>query len=94
MEIKDIVVEADMDVRGGASAVNYIGGFAFGQSATQSNGGSYSQSNDTTQSLTQQGVFAPVVDQSAVASSSLTHTTDISLKDVNVSLGGFFGRWV
>ena len=94
MEIKDIVVEADMDVRGGATAVNYIGGFAFDQNATQSNGGSYAQSNGVKQSLTQQGVFAPVVDQTAKADARLTHTTDISLKNVNVSLGDYFGRWV
>ena len=94
MEIKDIVVEADMDVRGGAAAANYIGGFEFVQTADQSNGGYRSQSTGTSQTLNQSGLFAPVVSQHADARASLTHTTAIDLKNVNVQLGGFFGPWV
>ena len=89
MEIKDIVVEADMDVRGGAYAVNAIGGFAFGQSAVQTNGGYKSQSTGTTQSLDQVGIFEPVVNQTATADYSKDIKVSALLENINIRSFGW-----
>ena len=91
MEIKDIVVDADMDVRGGATAVNAIGGFTFVQNAAQNNGGWGSQSTKTGQSLVQEGAFVPQVSQNAAATSSYTTSFDLGIDGLNV-MAGWGGR--
>ena len=89
MEIKDIVVEADMTVRGGAGdATNVIGNLS--QSVTGYNKvGSRGIADEVSQSLHQQVLFAPEIGQSATASWDHSSVSNVSLKDVNVKLGGF-----
>ncbi len=94
MEIKDIVVEADMTVRGGAgNATNVIGNLS--QSVTGYNkvraGGHSGIVDQATQGLSQQVAFAPVIGQKADASYTSSYDSTVSLADVNVHAG--WGRW-
>ncbi len=89
MEIKDIVVEADMNVRGGAGdATNSVGNLS--QHVTGYNKvGSRGIADQVSQGLNQQVLFAPQIGQSATASYSESFASSLSLKDVNVQFGGF-----
>ena len=91
MEIKDIVVEADMNVRGGAGdALNVVGNLSQSVSGHNrvSGGGIADQ---ISQGLSQEVAFAPVIGQQATAAYTTSASFGLDVKDLNVQFGGFFG---